>query len=199
MSPTPRLAVVAAVFGVAASGLFAQDHDKPAIYKPRQAETRKDLDRREALRLYGLGTMQERKNLLVDAVRSYEAAKRLDPESPAILRALIPLYLALERIDDAFAACKPVLKLDPDDAQTAGLYSRHLRGSGMNDEAIAVLKKATKSAKLKEHLDVAAQLWFDLGAIQEQTGDYKSAVASFSKLAAILDQPEAMSEASHLT
>src|SRR5436305_13809044 len=113
MSPTPRLAVVAVVFGLAAGGLFAQDNDKPALHKPRRKETRKDLDRREALRLYALGAMQERKSLLVEAVRSYEAAKRLDPESAAVLRALIPLYLALERVEDAFSACKLVLKLDP--------------------------------------------------------------------------------------
>src|SRR5947209_15021925 len=111
MSPTPRLAVVAVVFGLAAGGLFAQDNDKPALHKPKHPETRKDLDRREALRLYALGARQERKSLLVEAARSYEAAKRLDPDSAAILRALIPLYFALERVDDALASCKQVLKL----------------------------------------------------------------------------------------
>ena len=37
--------------------------------------------------LYARGALQERKNLLLEAVSSYEKAKRLDPESASILRA----------------------------------------------------------------------------------------------------------------
>lgn len=199
MSLTPRLAVAAAVFGLAAGSLAAQDAERPAVLKPRVATSRQDLDRREAQRLYALGTLQERKTLLVEAARSYEAARRLDPDSAAIVRALVPLYLALERHDDAFNACKRVLKLDPDDFQTAGLYARHLRDAGMHAEAAAVLARATKSSKLKDRPDLAAQVWFDLGMVREQMNDFKAAAASFGKLAAILDNTDAMLEASHMT
>ena len=193
---TPRLAVGA--FLVLIAGAAVAD-DKPAVHKPKNPPTRQELDRREAQRLYALGCLQERKNLLIEAVRSFEAARRLDPASPSVLRALVPLYFALDRHDDALAACKRVLKLDPDDFQTAGLYARQLRLHGLNAEAIKVLSEATKSTKLKDRPDMAAQVWFDLGQVQEQTGEYKAAAASFQKLAGFLDNTESMLENSRMT
>src|SRR3954469_12437009 len=118
MSLTPRLALAAFVVLAAVCCLVpcaSRADDKPAIHQAKVPPTRKDLDRREAQRLYALGALQERKNLLLEAVRSYEGAARLDPDSAAVLRALAPLYFALDRPDDALAACKRILKLDPDD------------------------------------------------------------------------------------
>src|SRR5262245_24484824 len=69
----------------------------PGRYVPRTPLTKAQLDQREAQRLYALGILQERRNRLLQAVDSFEAAHRLDPEAPAILRSLVGLYLALDR------------------------------------------------------------------------------------------------------
>ena len=68
-----------------------------------QFESGQELARREALRLYGVGILQERASKLIEAVKSLEAARRLDPESAAVHKALVPIYLALDRMDDALA------------------------------------------------------------------------------------------------
>src|SRR5262245_46633183 len=152
------------------SPLFAEE--QPALYKAKTPQTKQELDRLEAQRLFGQGIFHERNNRLVEAVKAFESAKRLDPDSAAILRALIPLYFAIDRTDDAFTACKRVLKIDPDDYQTAALYARQLRNIESRADAIAVLQQAMKAKNLKERPDHAAGLFFDLGVLQEQASDF---------------------------
>src|SRR5579875_2613311 len=100
---------------LAAAALAAQmiDADPPARHVPLRPATRQELDHLEAVKLYGRGVALEHQNRLLEAMHTFEAARRLDPDSAAIHRALIPLYLALERFDDALASCKRVLELDP--------------------------------------------------------------------------------------
>lgn len=199
MSSTSRLAMAASSLLLVCCVPPLSAEEKPPIHKPKYPPSKQELDRREAQRLFAVGALQERKNLLVEAVRSFEAAKRLDPDSAAILRALVPLYFALDRHDDALAACKVVLKLDPDDFQTAGLYARHLRLHGSNADAITVLARAAKSTRLEGRPELAAQVWFDLGQTQHQTRDLAGAIGSFEKLAGLLDNTDAMLESSKLT
>src|SRR5262245_47610447 len=118
MSRSPRLALVGllALIGTAPA---QNDTETPRPLSPRQPLTQKEKDRREAQKLYGVAALHERGNRLVEAVRAYEQAAKLDADSVAIPRALFGLYLALERTDDALDACKKVLKADPQDCQTA--------------------------------------------------------------------------------
>lgn len=166
----------------------------PKAHVPKSPPTKAQLDGREARRLYALGILQERRNRLLEAVDSFEAAHKLDPDAPAILRSLAGLYLALDRVDDALAACEKVLRLAPDDYRTAHVYARQLRGQDRNKEAVAALKKALRSPRLKERPDDEAQLWFDLGLMQEQDGDAAGAVRSLRRVAAILAKPGALVE-----
>jgi tetratricopeptide (TPR) repeat protein len=172
--------------------------ERPALHVPSKPLSRQDLDRREAQRLYALGALHERKNRLVEALKAFEAARRLDPASAAILRALIPLYLAMDRIDDALDACRRTLKLDPDDFQTSGLYARHLRIQGQTGQAVTVLTSATRSKRLADRPDLALQVWFDLGQLHEQLNHLASAEKSYRRMATILDNPAALREAVHI-
>src|SRR4051794_259339 len=177
MSLTPRWALGGLILFLVAPVVLAVQtgEERPARHVPSKPISRKDLDRREAQRLFGVGVLHERKNRLVEAVKSFEAAGRLDPDSAAILRSLIPLYLGLDRVDDALAACKATLKLDPEDFQTAGLYAGQLRSAGQNSEAVKVLSRASRSKRLKERPDLAVQVWFDLAQVQEFSGDLAGA------------------------
>jgi tetratricopeptide (TPR) repeat protein len=178
-------------------GAAWDDQERPARHVPVRPMSRQDLDRREAQRHYALGALHERENRLVEALRAFETARRLDPASAAVHRALIPLYLALERPDDALKACRTVLRLDPEDFQTAGLFARHWRSLDQGKEAIAVLSRAVRSKRLAERPDLALQVWFDLGQMQEQAGNLASAEKCFRQMAAILDHPAALVEAVH--
>jgi tetratricopeptide (TPR) repeat protein len=168
--------------------------DLPARHTPRVAASRQDLDRREAQRLYGVAVLHERGNRLVEAVRAYEEAQKLDPESAAIPRALAGLYLTLDRTDDALAAFQRALKLDPDDGETAFGYARQLRGLERWKEAITALELATRSSRFKERPDLAAQAWFDLGVLQEQAKEWGRAEEALRRAVALLDHPEGFIE-----
>lgn len=168
--------------------------DRPTRHVAVRAVSRAELDRLEARRLYGLAALQEHKNRLVEAVSSYEAAQRLDPDSLAIPRALLLVYLALDRTEDAFLAAQKVLRLDPGDYHTAFLYARQLRGIDRRKEAETVLELASRSPRLMERPDLAAQIWFDLGLLREQANDLKQAEACLRQVVAILDRPDALLE-----
>jgi tetratricopeptide (TPR) repeat protein len=141
-----------------------------------------------------MAVVQERKNRLVEALHTLEAARRLDPEATPPVRALIPIYLALDRTDDALAACRLILDLDPDDCDTGYLFARQLRGRGEIKEARAVLESLATRAALKDRLDVKAQVFFDLGQLCEDAGEWAQAEKSYRAVTEVLDNPEAMLE-----
>jgi hypothetical protein len=67
-----------------ASAVRAQDGlpmDRPKPAAPARPLTQRELDRREAERLYALGLLQERDCRLVEATKTYEQALKLDSES----------------------------------------------------------------------------------------------------------------------
>jgi tetratricopeptide (TPR) repeat protein len=185
-----------------AAPLLAQslpEQDRPRIHEPKKEPTRKDLDKREAVRLYALGALHERKNRFVEAVRCYEAARRLDPDSAAISRALVLIYIALDRTEDALAACRATLALAPDDYQTGDLLARQLRGLERFEEAAAALKKVAQAKGLKDRPDQAAQIWYDLALLQEKVNDLAGAEKSLRRVAGLFEKPAALIEAGHFT
>src|SRR5579885_2319188 len=132
-------------FVTAAAGARAQTDlpgDRPRVLPPDPPAARADLDHREAVKLYGVAVIREREQRLVEAVRTLEQAARLDPESARVWRALVPLYLALDRGEDALAACKKALDLEPGDFETWYRYARQLRLRDRPQDAVAALKRA---------------------------------------------------------
>jgi tetratricopeptide (TPR) repeat protein len=168
--------------------------DPPLRHVPVRAATRQELDHHEALKLYGQAVMLEKKNRLVEALHTFEAARRLDPAAASPVRALIPIYIALDRTEDALAACRTVLDLDPDDCDTGYLYARQLRGRGEIKEAREVLQRLAVRPVLKDHLEVKAQVFFDLGQFAEAASDWAQAEKCFRTVTEVLDNPEAMLE-----
>ncbi len=192
LAPAVILFSASALYGqVATEGLAG---DPPARHVPVRVPDRQELDHREALKLYGMAAVQEHKNRLVEALRTFEAARRLDPDAAPPVKALVPIYLALDRVEDALAACRRVLELDPDDCDTAYLYARQLRTRGESKEARAVLERLAGRPALKDHLEVKAQVLFDLGVMYEAAGEWAAAEKSFRAVGEVLDNPEAMLE-----
>jgi tetratricopeptide (TPR) repeat protein len=173
-------------------------YDRPEPFIPVHPETREELNRREALALYGLAIFHERDNRLLAAVRAYEEVTRLDPEAAPAFKALVTLYLGLDRLDDALAACKKALDLDPGDYETWLLYARQLRVQDRSREAAAALGRALTCPKLKEHPDVHAQIAVDLALLQENLNDFAKAEAAYLEVIKVLDNPAALEEISDL-
>jgi tetratricopeptide (TPR) repeat protein len=179
---------------LAATPLALRAQDRPEPFTPARPETREELNRREALKQYGLGVFHEHENRLLAAVRAYEEAARLDREAPAPYKALVPLYLGLDRLDDALEACKKVLDLDPGDYETWHLYARQLRVHDRNKEAADALQHALDCAGLKEHPELRVQIAFDLGVIEEGLSDFARAEEAYLEVVKILDNPAALVE-----
>jgi tetratricopeptide (TPR) repeat protein len=188
------VALLAAAAGPAQPPEAGPASDRPAVHVPVRATTREQLDHLEALRLYGLAALQEKQHRLIEAARTLEAACRLDPEAAAPVRALVPIYLALDRIDDALDDCRRVLELDPADCETAYLYARQLRGRGDVRQAREVLERAAAGPNLAEHLELKAQISFDLGVLYEDAGEWARAEKSLRRVAEVVDHPDALLE-----
>lgn len=170
------------------------DIDPPTRHVPVKPVSRQELDHLEAVKLYGRGVMLEHQNRLIEATRTFEKARRLDPESAAVHRTLVPLYLALDRLDDALASCRRVLELEPGDYQTGYRYARQLRALGRRKQAISVLTRTAACPRLKDRLEVRAQVFYDLGMLQEDAGELDKAEKSLREVLTILDNPAALME-----
>ena len=189
-------------FGLAAlvlvgSSALAQGppgEDRPRPHVPLKPATKQDLDHAEALKLYARAVAAEQDSRLLEAIKSYEAAARLDPDAAAPHKALVPLYFAVDRADDAFAACRRVLELDPGDFEIAYLYARQLRVQGRTKDAAAAFEKALQCPALKERPDFHVQIAFDLGVLQEEAGNFAAAEKALRQVVELLDNPAAILE-----
>src|SRR5262245_31374322 len=192
----PRL-VLPVVLACCVPTVRAQDWTRPdpRPFKPARAQTKADRDRREARKLYGLAMLCQRGDQLVEATRLLEEAVTLDPDAATLQRALVPLYLALARSDDALAACDRALELDPDDFQTGYLRAQQLRLRGRAKEARDGLARALRSPGLADKPELRAQMQYDLGAWCEEAQEYDRAVRAFGEVVRILDNPTALLDA----
>ncbi|HLJ92360.1 MAG TPA: tetratricopeptide repeat protein [Gemmataceae bacterium] len=171
-----------------AAGQSLEEEWKPFV--PLRPQTREDLARREARKLYGLGLLREHEDRLIEATHAFEDALHLDPEAISILKALIPLYVALGRSEDALTTCQQTLALDPGDFETWSLYARQLRTLARPKEARAALVHALACPGLADHVDLRLQLSSDLGSLCEEAQDYDQAVMAFREVVRILDDPQ---------
>jgi tetratricopeptide (TPR) repeat protein len=171
--------------------------ERPArLIQPR---TRADRDHCEALKLYALGQMQERDSRLVEAVASYEEALRLDPDSAVLRKAVVPLYLALDRLDDALKTCKEALDLDPGDYDTWFLYARQLKHEGRTLDAIDALRHALACPSLKDVPGLRLQLTYDVGMLLENVQRFQEAAEALTEVVALLDKPEPLVDSGMFT
>lgn len=166
------------------ASLSAQDGagERPEVFVPRKPKTKGERDRLKALESYAAGIIHQRNDRLFEALKCFEEAKQLDPKSAAVCRALIPLYFALGRDDDALAACRQALELDPADPETTLLYSRQLRELGKTKEAIVVLTRGANATGARERIDLYIQLQHDLAQACEDAGQLAQALTAYDRV-----------------
>lgn len=181
--------VCGAVLGSGLS-LSAQNvEDRPTRLVPLKTCSRQELNRLQALERYADGLTHEKHNRLLEAVHCFEEALTLDPDGAPIYRSIIPLYLALDRVEDALDACRKVLEIDPGDCATGFLYARQLRMLDRPLEAMSVLRKTAACPGLQERLDLRAQVFFDLGVLTENARLWPEAEKCFRTAVETLENP----------
>jgi tetratricopeptide (TPR) repeat protein len=188
-----------AILGICFLGVSARS-EPPTLFDPltvlenKKPSTRKDLDHLESLRLYAEGLICERNHRLVEALKHLEKARLLDPESTAILKALAPLYLALDRSEDALKTCERIVELDPGDFETWYLYARQLKALDRPKDSLKALARAVACPGLKLYPNQRMQMTYDLAVGQENSGDLVNAEANFRQVVALLDDPNTLLE-----
>src|SRR5262249_10561286 len=83
----PSLTILALAIGILADAVCAQElapKDKPKQHVPLHPETKQELDHREALKLYGIAVLHERSHRLLEATRTFEKARHLEPDAAPI-------------------------------------------------------------------------------------------------------------------
>ncbi len=202
MTPPCRAFLLVPSFLLASASLFAQNapgDTRPGINKPTKIAKQKDLDHVEALKLYSQGLLHEKDQRILEALKAFQEVMRLDPDAAEPHRAVIPLYLALDRTDEALAEFQRVNELDPADVENQYRHARLLRGLGKTKDALAVLEKAAGRASLKERPDLGVVIFNAIASIHEDAGEWPAAEKALRALAAALDNVDVLTEDGNAT
>ena len=129
------------------------------------------LSKKEALARYGAAVWQARRDRLLSAAKSLEAAAKLDPAATEPRRELVRMYAQIGREPDAIRVGRLVLEKTPTDADTAHTLAKLLHDAGELKEAAAAAKLAADSPALADRPDKALAVLRDLATLLEATGD----------------------------
>lgn len=160
---------------IAAAAVLCAGAD-PAPAPPITATARQD-----ALARYGAGVWLARRDRLLSAAKSFEAAARLDPDAAAPLRELVPIYAQLGRETQAIRLARRVLEKDPEDADTAHTLARLLYDLGEPKDAVAAARLAAASPTLADRPDKALAVYRDLAKLADATGDFAGAADALNQ------------------
>jgi tetratricopeptide (TPR) repeat protein len=137
------------------------------------------------------------------AVSSFEEARRLAPNDPAVAGYLIDAHLAAKRYGVAAEAAKTALAQHPNDLRLTRLQARALRLGGKTDQGIAVLEEAVKNHSGEPLAYISlAQMYADAdrGAhavrlLQDAQVKFPSVDAIAFELGAVFDKQKKFAEA----
>lgn len=146
-----------------------------------------ELQKEEALRIYGTGLLYEKESRLLDALKAFEKSLQLDPTALAPRKALVPIYIALDRIDDALTFSKYILEKDPTSIETTLLYAQQLKALGRMKEVADLLQRMARLDSVREQSDLLSRILHDLAMLQEGASAWKDAEATSRLLQTLLD------------
>src|SRR5262249_35701017 len=129
-------------------------------------------------------------NRFLEATQLFERAVKLDAEAAPLHRALIPLYVALHRLDDALTACRKTLDGDPDDYETWYQYARLLKNQSRPKDAISALSRPVACPPLKELPELFVSMALDLATLSEDYQDYDRAMKALGTVIDVARQLE---------
>lgn len=173
---------------------FGQQLEDPPIVVEKKLLTREELQEyekeqtlKQARTLFGLGVLRERGDRILEALKLFEEASKLDPDSVVIRRSLIPIYVVLGRDAEALEACKKVLDIDPDDFEVAFKYAGLLRFHQQRPEAIDALRLALKSKRLTQRVDKQLLIRVELCTHLHQASDFKGEALALQQLIDLIE------------
>ncbi len=152
------------------------------------AATDKEAKHYRALDLFLRGQLLESDSRILDAVRLYEEALKVDPHAVALYRALIPLCFGLDRQNQALEYCRKALELDPHDAEVLWRYGCELGELGRREEAAATFAKALPLPEVQGEPERLLQVALALAVLQEDLKNPAEAAKAYQQAAGALEQ-----------
>ena len=93
--------------------LVLDDPLEPLV--PKEAPNPQQRDRLDALAMFSAGRLLEQQDRHAEALRLYERAFRYDPQSAAVVRAIVPLAYQLQRHAEAVRYALKLVELEKTD------------------------------------------------------------------------------------
>jgi tetratricopeptide (TPR) repeat protein len=174
--------------------LCGQQIEDPPVVVPKKLLSREELQETEkadllkqARSLYGLGVLRERGDRILEALRLFEEALKLDADSVVIRRSLIPIYFTLGREPEARAFAKTVLAADPNDYEIAVRYSTLLKRNREGVAAVEALRLALKSKTLSDRVDRQLMIRLDLCALLHELNDFAGEMLALQQMLDLIE------------
>ncbi|MCX7665077.1 MAG: tetratricopeptide repeat protein [Gemmataceae bacterium] len=173
--------------------LPAQTEEKPALMvlpkTPEQlAKQRVENLLREARTLYALGIRNTREDKLLQAIKLLETARKFDPDSAEIVRALYPLYEVLDRSEEALELAELVLDREPTDISTVLDHARMATRSEQHHRALHRLRRASEAKVLQEKPELAYKVLTQIAKIEQQQQLWRDLISTLQQITQLLAQ-----------
>ena len=128
-----------------------------------------------------------------EAVASYEKSYEIDPSFPGVAARLSTVYALSNRLPDAEKMLRSAVALEPKNPEYLSNFASILLARGKVDESIDFAKRALQVKPI-------AGVYVTLGNAYESKKEWKSALTSFEKAAALGDErPEIKQKINELT
>jgi tetratricopeptide (TPR) repeat protein len=137
------------------------------------------------------------------AVSSFEEARKLSPDDPAVAGYLIDAHMAAKKYGAAVEVAKAALAQHPNDLRLVRLQARALRLNGKTDQGIALLEDAVKSHSSEPLAYISlAQLYADadrgpqaVKVLQDAQQKFPTVNAIAFELGSVFDKQKKFAEA----
>ncbi|MSR80829.1 MAG: tetratricopeptide repeat protein [Gemmataceae bacterium] len=191
MNRSKRLwaSLVVSVLSAAVSGQEAFE-DKPKILPPFPPSALG----KDSLDGYIRGLQASKRSGIIESLKQLEIALIADPDSLAVKQALVPIYLTLERRDDARKLGLEVLAKKPAEFELALITGRICRQMKRHEEAAQVLEMARKQSALRELPALRVQILIELAAASESTQSWAKGRSALAEVTTLLDEPGSLTD-----
>jgi len=151
----------------------------PAPFVPKVPRTRSEEEQLDAQALFAAGRMHEQHQEFAQALRMYQRALRLNPESLPILRQLVPLAFNLDRAE-AFRYAMKALQLDPANQDLLRRVVADRIDKGDVTGAISLFRKALDAKVIDPTTPSYVAFQVQLGELYYLQKDYPHAAECYA-------------------
>lgn len=164
--------------------------DAPEPFDPGATSDEVAADRAEALALFAAGRAREHRGDTAAALRLYQRAARRDPEAAAILRAIVPLAVRLQRPAEAVRYAMLAAEHGPADPLVLRRLGVYLAEQGRWNEAAAMAERAVAARRGAPPSAADVLLLMELGRLRHLVGQEAEAAEALATVVAALEEPE---------